>query len=152
MSDPFSVKREPQSHRLQKTAPTVARVDRMHELGNTIVALQYCFRQLGGRQGTDELEGVVRTGLEICKQGMAAFREIQRQASVREHDSSAKVQLGDDVRAQALRYQMRAAEYHAAADQMQNLKARASHRHLAQTYEAMGRRLEDHVRWYGPRS
>jgi hypothetical protein len=48
----------------------------MHELGNLILGLQYCLRQLRGGQGTDELEGVVRTGLELCVQSMASFRKV----------------------------------------------------------------------------
>ena len=48
----------------------------MHELGNLIVALQFCLRQLGGRQRTDELEGIVRAGLQVCEQGIAAFRKV----------------------------------------------------------------------------
>jgi hypothetical protein len=55
----------------------------MHELGNLIVALQFCLRQLGGRQSTDALEGVVRTGLEVCEQGIAAFRKVHEAVSVR---------------------------------------------------------------------
>jgi len=48
----------------------------MHELGNLIVALHLCLRQLGGRQSTDELEGVVRTALEVSEQSMTAFRKV----------------------------------------------------------------------------
>ena len=60
---------------------TLVRIDsstrnEMHELGNLIVVLQFCLRQLGGRQRTNELEGVVRTGLEACEQGIAAFRKV----------------------------------------------------------------------------
>jgi hypothetical protein len=55
----------------------------MHELGNLIVALQFCLRQLGGRQSTDELERVVRTGLEMCEQGIAAFRKVHKAERVR---------------------------------------------------------------------
>lgn len=54
----------------------------MHELGNLIVALQFCLRQLGGRQSTDELEGLVRTGLEVCEQGIAAFRKVHEAVRV----------------------------------------------------------------------
>jgi hypothetical protein len=54
----------------------------MHELGNAIVALQYCLRQLGGRQRTNELEKLVRTGLEVCENGIAAFRKVQEERSV----------------------------------------------------------------------
>jgi hypothetical protein len=50
----------------------------MHELGNLIVALQFCLRQLDGRQCTDELEGVVRTGLEVCEGGVAVFRKLHQ--------------------------------------------------------------------------
>ena len=55
----------------------------MHQLGNHIVALQFCLRQLGGRQSTEELEGVVRTGLEVCEQGIAAFRKVHGATRVR---------------------------------------------------------------------
>jgi hypothetical protein len=48
----------------------------MHELGNLMVAVHFCLRQLRGRQGTNELESVVRTGLEVSEQGMAAFRKV----------------------------------------------------------------------------
>ena len=55
----------------------------LHELGNAIVALQYCLRQLGGRQSTDELEELVRTGLNVCEQGIAAFRRVDDAVRVR---------------------------------------------------------------------
>jgi hypothetical protein len=48
----------------------------MHELGNAIVALQFCLRRLDGHQRTNELEGVVRSGLVVCEQGIAAFRKV----------------------------------------------------------------------------
>ena len=50
----------------------------MHELGNVIVALQFCLRELDGKQRTHELQKIVRTGLETCKQGVAAFRRVHR--------------------------------------------------------------------------
>ena len=143
MSDSYSGNREPRAHKDWEGAANVPGVDHeMHELGNMIVALQFCLRQLGGRQGTDELEGVVHTGLEICKQGMATFRKVSK-ANARD------TQPGDDLHARASQYQQRAAEYHAIADQIQGLKARSSYRHLAETYAIMARRLDDHMKWYG---
>ena len=76
------------SSNAQKQAWTVVNIgpstrSEMHELGNLIVALQFCLRQLGGRQSTDELEGVVRTGLEVCEQGMTAFRKVHDAVRVR---------------------------------------------------------------------
>jgi hypothetical protein len=56
----------------------------MHELGNLIVSLQYCLRQLGGRQSTDELEGVVRSAVEVCEQGIVAFRKMHQAVRVQE--------------------------------------------------------------------
>ena len=72
----------------QKQVATAARIgpltrSEMHELGNLIVALQFCLRQLGGRQRTDELEGVVRNGLEVCEQGITAFRKVHEAVRVR---------------------------------------------------------------------
>jgi hypothetical protein len=61
----------------------------MHELGNLIVALQFCLRQLGGRQRTEELEGVVRNGLEACEQGIAAFRKVHEAVRAPREPSSA---------------------------------------------------------------
>jgi hypothetical protein len=67
---------------------TLGRIDsstrnEMHELGNLIVALQFCLRQLDGRQRTDQLESVVRTGLDACEQGIAAFRKVHQAVRVR---------------------------------------------------------------------
>lgn len=59
----------------------------------------------------------------------------------RRADRALRTRPSEDMREQAKRYQMRAAEYQAVADQMQDPTARASFRHLAQTYEAMARRL-----------
>jgi GAF domain-containing protein len=56
----------------------------MHELGNIMVALRSCLEWLRGRQGTDELEGLVRAGLEASEQGMAAFRRLHE--PMRLHD------------------------------------------------------------------
>jgi hypothetical protein len=70
----------------QRTVAALSRAStgsEMHELGNAIVALQYCLRQLGGRQRTDELEKLVRTGLEVCENGIAAFRKVQEARPVR---------------------------------------------------------------------
>ncbi len=44
---------------------------------------------------------------------------------------------------QARRHRLRAEEYRAVADQMQNPTASATYRHLAETYEAMARQLEN---------
>jgi hypothetical protein len=71
----------------ERTAGTVSKPStgsELHELGNVIVALQFCLRQLDGRQRTDELEGVVRTGLEVCEQGIAAFRKVNEAVRVRQ--------------------------------------------------------------------
>ena len=150
MTDRHSESEELRSHNDVTDAPTVSRVEHeMHELGNMILALQFCLRQLGGRQATDELEGVVHTGLELCKQGMAAFQKVRKATNAREVNRNSTFQPANELRARASQYQQRAAEYHAIADRLQGLKARASYRHLAETYETMGRRLEDHVRWYG---
>jgi hypothetical protein len=61
----------------------------------------------------------------------------------RQADRALRTRPSDDIREQSRRHHMRAAEYRAVADQMQNPTARASFRHLAETYEAMGRRLEN---------
>ena len=50
----------------------------MHELGNHMVGVLYCLRQLGGCQRTGELEAVVREGLESCEKSMAAFRSVHK--------------------------------------------------------------------------
>lgn len=60
----------------------------------------------------------------------------------RRADRALRTRPSDDIREQAKRHHMRAAEYRAVGDQMQNPTARTSFRHLAQTYEAMARRLE----------
>jgi hypothetical protein len=60
----------------------------------------------------------------------------------RRADRGLRTQPSDDIRAQANRHHMRAAEYRAVADQMQNPTACASFRHLAEAYETMARRLE----------
>jgi len=70
-----------QARTLVSIAPSTR--SEMHELGNLIVALQFCLRQLGGCQRTDELEGVVRTGLEVCQQGIAVFRKVNAAVGVR---------------------------------------------------------------------
>jgi hypothetical protein len=59
------------------TVGSAARND-THEIGNLIVALHFCLRQLDGRQRTDELEAVVRRGLEVCEQAIAAVRTLQK--------------------------------------------------------------------------
>jgi hypothetical protein len=102
----------------------------IHELGNSIVALQFCLRRLEGRQHTDELEGLVRGGLEVCEQAIVAFRKVHQAASLREG-----AHAGHDERAR--RYEMRAAEYHAVADQMQSPTARATYRRLAESCESI---------------
>jgi hypothetical protein len=58
----------------------------MHELGNHMVGVLYCLRQLGGRQRTGELEAVVRAGLESCEQSVAAFRKLHK--ALRVHTSA----------------------------------------------------------------
>lgn len=108
----------------------------LHELGNLIVAVQHCLRRLDGRQRTDELQEVVRTGLEACEQGVESFRRIQAAVMSRNSHSARNTQE------RARRYKMRAAEYHAVADQMQNSTARASFRQLAENYDEIGQRLE----------
>ena len=60
----------------------------------------------------------------------------------RRADRALREQSGGDIHDQARRHEQRAAEYRAVADQMQNPTSRASFRHLAETYEAMARRLE----------
>src|SRR5262249_3918920 len=99
-----------------------------------IVALQFCLRQLGGNQRSDKLEGLVRAGLDVCAQGIAAFRRVDKAVSVRNRHQS------DSNLSQARRFEMLAAEYHAVADQMQN-EGRASYRRIAETYEALERRF-----------
>ena len=81
--------------------------DDMHELGNHICALQFCLRQLGGNQRSDELEGLVRKGLDVCAQGIAAFRRVDDAVSVRNRRQS------DRNLSQARRFDMLAAEYRA---------------------------------------
>jgi hypothetical protein len=108
----------------------------LHELGNLIVAVQHCLRRLDGRQRTDELQGVVRTGLEACEQGVESFRRIQAAVIGRNGHSP------HDTQERARRYKMRAAEYRAVADQMRDPTARASYRQLAENYDAIGQRLE----------
>ena len=107
----------------------------MHELGNAIVALQFCLRQLNGCQRTDELERVVRSGLDVCKQGIAAFRKVHEAVSMPKMLSPS-----DDIPEQARRHRMRAAEYRAVADQMRDTTAREYGR-LAESYEAIWRRF-----------
>ena len=58
----------------RRTRPSARR--EMHELGNVITALQFCLQQLDGHQRSDELGEVVRRGLELCEQGMAAFHKV----------------------------------------------------------------------------
>ena len=41
-----------------------------------MLAAHYGLQRLRGRQLTDELEGVVRNGLELCEKGMAAFHRL----------------------------------------------------------------------------
>lgn len=60
----------------------------------------------------------------------------------RRADRAAREHSGSGIRDQAGRYAQRAGEYRAVANQMQNPTSRASFRHLAETYEAMARRLE----------
>jgi hypothetical protein len=67
----------------------------------------------------------------------------------RRADRALRTQPSDDIRAQANRHHMRAADYRAVADQMQNPTACASFRHLAETYETMARRLEMRARKNG---
>lgn len=74
---------------------------------------------------------------ELLGQLKAWALECDRQA-----DRALRECSGEDIRQQARRYEQRAAEYRAVADQMQNSTSRASFRHLAATYEAMARRLE----------
>jgi hypothetical protein len=111
--------------------------DEMHELGNAIAALQFCFSQLNGRQPTDELQRIVQGGLDTCQQGIAAFRRAHKAVSVRK-----MIDSSDGLPEQARRHRMRAAEYRAAADQMGDPTARATYRRLAANFDALGRRLE----------
>lgn len=74
-----------------------------HDLGNAIVGLQFCLRQLNGRQRTDELERVVQSALATCEQGIAAFRRVHEAVSVRK-----MVSPSDELPEQARRHQMRA--------------------------------------------
>jgi hypothetical protein len=60
----------------------------------------------------------------------------------RRADRDLRTKPSDDIRERAKRYQVQAAEYQAVADQLRDQSARASFHHLAQTYEAMARRLE----------
>jgi dienelactone hydrolase len=63
-----------------------------------------------------------------------------------ECDESADLSLrtpGGEALEQARRYRERAAEYRAVADQLRDPTATATYRHLAQTYDAMARRLEE---------
>src|ERR1700745_255756 len=101
----------------------------MHELGNAIVGLQFCLRQLNGRQRTDELERVVQSALATCEQGIAAFRRVHEAGSVRQ-----MVSPSDEIPEQARRHQMRAAEYHAVADQTRDPTARATRSCLTESY------------------
>ena len=105
----------------------------MHELGNAIVGLQFCLRQLNGRQRTNELERVVRSALEACGQGIAAFRRVHQAVSVRK-----MVNPSDEAPEQARRFERRAAEYYALADQTRDPTARAPRLPLAESYEALG--------------
>ena len=50
-----------------------------------------------------------------------------------------------EIHEQARRHEQRAAEYRAVAAQMRDPTAKASFRHLAESYEALGRRLEERV-------
>lgn len=77
----------------------------MHDLGNAIVALQFCLRQLDGEQRTDELQRVVRTGLETCEQGVVAFRRVHETLA-----APKRVHPRNDIEEQARRHDMRAAE------------------------------------------
>src|SRR5215472_18619403 len=63
----------------------------------------------------------------------------------RKADRALQRKPSGELREQARRHEQRAAEYRAVADQIQDPTARASFRHLAETYEAMGRRLEGHA-------
>src|SRR5690348_2791447 len=108
----------------------------MHELGNAIAAVQFCLWQLNGQQNTDELERLVRGGLDACEQGIAAFRKVHGAVSVPK-----TVDPSDSISEQARRHQMRAAEYRAVADQMQDRTARAAYRRLAESYEALQKRV-----------
>ncbi len=105
----------------------------MHELGNAIVALQFCLWRLEGCQRTDELEGVVRSGLAVCEQGIAAFRKVHEAVSVQKSANPSDAE-------RARRYEMRGTEYRAVADQMRDPTVRATYQRLAESYEAMGRR------------
>jgi len=107
----------------------------MHELGNAIVALQFCLRQLDGKQRTDELQRVVRKGLKACKQGVAAFRRVHETVG-----APKGIHPINDIQVRARGHEMRAAEYRVLADQTRDPTARASYRHLAESYEAMWRR------------
>lgn len=64
------------------------RGNEMHELGNSIVALQFCLRRLEGCQHTDELEGLVRGGLEVCAQAIVAFRKVHEYHAVADQTQS----------------------------------------------------------------
>ena len=71
----------PTSSNDQKEPWTVASMrpslrNEMHELGNLIVAMHFCLRQLCDRQRSHELKRVVRTGLEVSEQIMATFRNV----------------------------------------------------------------------------
>ena len=63
----------------------------------------------------------------------------------RNADRALRNHPSEDILAQARRHEMRAAEYRAVADQMQNPAASDSFRHLAATYETMARRLQEHA-------
>ncbi len=50
--------------------------DEAHDLGNTLVAIAFCLKQLRGRQRTEELDAMVERGLQVAEQGIQATRSL----------------------------------------------------------------------------
>lgn len=90
---------------------------------------RYCRRLLKEKGGS--------AGTELGDQLQQWALECDGQADHILQSAPARARLD-----QARRHRQRAEEYHAVAEQMQTPAARESYRHLAQSYEAMARRLE----------
>ena len=89
---------------------------------------------------------------DIYRQIAASCRTLMKGATewAVECDSKAdrrrRVRHPSDLIEDARRTHLRAAEYRAVADQMENPTSRASYRYMAETYEARARALERQAR------
>ena len=68
----------------RRTVASVGRFasDEAHRLGNLLIALTFCLKQLRGRQRTHELEELAERGFRDAEQSMEAMRQYMQATRV----------------------------------------------------------------------